>query len=132
MSENVKVVQDAYACFQRGDLASLLGHMTSDIEWVFPKLENVPYTGTWRGPEQVGRHFFQSLAELTEPIEFEPKEFVAQGDVVIGLGKYKFRVKATGNTYASEFAHVFRFRNGKIASFHEHADTASVERAYRA
>jgi ketosteroid isomerase-like protein len=66
-----------------------------------------------------------------ETLEFEPREFIAQGDKVVSLGHYRWRVKTTGREFSSDFAHVFTVRDGKIVSFQEYTDTASAARAYQ-
>jgi ketosteroid isomerase-like protein len=56
---------------------------------------------------------------------------VAQGDKVVALGDYAWRVKSTGREYESDFVHVFSVRDGKVARFQEFMDTAVVGWAYR-
>lgn len=38
MSEerNVRIVQEAYGAFGRGDISALLGLLTEDVEWIQP------------------------------------------------------------------------------------------------
>jgi ketosteroid isomerase-like protein len=74
--------------------------------------------------------FFSMLAQDQEALLFEPRQFVAQGDLVVALGGYRWRVKATGREVASDFAHVFTVRNGRIVRFQEFMDTARFVAAY--
>jgi ketosteroid isomerase-like protein len=126
---NVELVKDAYAAFGTGDLQKLLGLMTSDIVWEFPASKVIPWAGTFKGPNQVGR-FFAALMEHSEAEAFEPLHFVAAEDRVVVLGRERFRVKATGLTWACEWAHAFTVRDGKIASFREYTDTSAVVNAF--
>ena len=64
-------------------------------------------------------------------LDIAPREFVAQGDKVVSLGHYRWRVKSTGQEYSSDFAHVFTVSDGKITGFQEYTDTASAARAYQ-
>jgi ketosteroid isomerase-like protein len=128
--ENVNLVQQAYANFQRGDIQSLLGLLTDDIQWQLPDIENVPFAGKRQGREQVAE-FFASLADSQDNLAFEPREFIAQGDKVVGLGRYQWRTKETGREYGGEWAHVFTVREGKIAVFHEYTDTAAAAAAFQ-
>ena len=75
--------------------------------------------------------FFSKLAEMQDVERFEPQEFVAQGDVVVALGHYKWRVKSTSRSFESDWAHVFTIRNGKVVKFHEYYDTNAGVEAYR-
>ena len=47
--DNVRLVQEGYADFSRGDIAALLGKFAADIEWVEPGVKNNPLTGTYKG-----------------------------------------------------------------------------------
>jgi ketosteroid isomerase-like protein len=83
----------------------------------------------WRGREQVGR-FFSTVAQAQDVIEFEPEDFIAQGDKVIALGRFSSRVKSTGSVSASAWAHVWTVKEGKVTHFREYVDTAAVSRAH--
>ena len=47
-------------------------------------MANVPFAGTWKGRQQV-EQFFSRMSEVQDVVEFEPEEFIAQGDKVIVL-----------------------------------------------
>jgi ketosteroid isomerase-like protein len=74
--------------------------------------------------------FFSMLAQDQEALVFEPTRFVAEGDLVVALGHYQWRVKATGREIASEFAHVFTVKNNRIVRFQEFMDTAAFVAGY--
>ena len=130
--ENVQVVQEAYAAFKRGDIPSLLNMLTDDVEWwVNGPPEIIPYAGARRGREQVAQ-FFTTVDETVEFPEFEPDEFIAQGDKVVTIGHDQERVKKTGRTAQNRWAMVFTLRGGKIASFRSYEDSAAVVAAFTA
>ena len=87
-------------------------------------------TGKRSGREQAGQ-FFASLADSQDVKTFEPREFIAQGEKVVALGSYSWRVKSTGREYEGDWAHVFTIRDGKIAGFQEYTDTAAIADAYQ-
>jgi ketosteroid isomerase-like protein len=95
-----------------------------------PEIEGVPFRHTYHGVEEVG-DFFSALADSQEVQQFEPREFVSQGEKVVALGHYAWRVNSTGREFESDFAHVFIVRDGKLARFQEYADTAAFAAAYR-
>lgn len=128
--QNLEVVRKAYENFKTGNIESLLSLMSEDITWQLPEVENVPFSGRRQGLEQVSA-FFASLLDSQESLQFEPREFVAQNDRVVALGRYNWRVKATGREYGGEWAHVFTVRNGRISGFHEYMDTAAAAAAYQ-
>ena len=128
--ENRQLVEQAYAQFKAGDIATLLQSMSEDVTWQLPEIENVPFSGKRQGRGAVGE-FFSTLASLQEPSSFEEREFIAQGDKVVVLGHYVWQVKANGRTIEGDFAHVLTVRGGQIAAFQEYMDSAAVAKAYR-
>ncbi len=128
--ENTKLAQQVYENFKTGDIKALLKLLSEDIEWQLPEIENVPFGGKRRGHEEMGE-FFASLVDTQEVQHFDPREFIAQGDKVVALGHYAWRVKSTGRAFGGDFAHVFTVRDGKVIRFHEYMDTAAVAAAHR-
>jgi uncharacterized protein len=71
------------------------------------------------------------LGESVEFEQFEPQEYIAQGDKVVVLGHERQRVKATGEVVEDDWAMVFTLRGGKITKFRNYEDTAAVAAAHR-
>jgi len=128
--DNVRVVEQAYQNFKSGNIEALLGQMSDNVEWQLPEIENVSFSGLKHGREGVSE-FFSQLAEQQDVLAFEPREFIAQGDKVVALGSYNWRVKATGRNFGGDWAHVFTIRDDKITGFHEYMDTAAAAEAYK-
>jgi ketosteroid isomerase-like protein len=57
--------------------------------------------------------------------EFAPREMIEQGETVVVLGTLAGRAKKTGKTVKNEWAHVFKYSNGKVVFFQEYIDTAA-------
>ena len=127
--DSVAVVRRAYENFKGGDIGGILDSLTDDVDWRLPEMAHVPFAGGRSGRERVGG-FFAELADSQESLSFEPREFVAQGDKVVALGSYRWRVKKNGREYGGDFAHAFTVRDGKIAGFHEYMDSAAADAAY--
>lgn len=123
------LVQQVYSNFKNGDINALLTQMSEDIEWELPQIENVPFAGKRQGKEMV-HNFFTTLLSGQDPLEFNPKEFITQGDKVVTLGHYEWKTK-DGRQFGSEFAHVFTVRDGLVTRFQEYMDTESVAKAYK-
>jgi ketosteroid isomerase-like protein len=129
--DNVRLIKEQYAAFQRGDLQSVLDTMTDDIEWITPGPQAfLPLAGNRRGREEVTQ-FFSILSDTNEYSLFEPLEFIAQGDRVVVLVKAQGTVKATGYSIEAEMVHLFTVRDGKVERFREFYDTAAILDAYR-
>lgn len=128
--ENIKLVQKIYNNFKSGNIQGLLDNLAPNISWTLPELANVSFGGKRSSRESVAE-FFRQVAASQEALRFEPKDFIAQGDRVVSLGRYEWRILETGRTFAAEFAHVFTIKDGAVIDFFEFTDTAAVERAYQ-
>lgn len=129
--ENVQVVQRLYAAFQQGDFAAFLNTLADEAEWFVPGPKQIlPWAGLRKGREQVAQ-FFAEFAQTTETQQFEPREFIAQGERVVVLGYRRDHVKATGRIFESEWVQVFSLCAGKIVSFRGYIDTAAIVAAFR-
>ena len=128
--DNVGVVRSAYENFKAGSIDALVGQMSEDVEWRLPEIQGAPFAGARKGRGAVSE-FFTSLSDMQDSLSFEPREFVAQGDKVVALGTYRWRVKGTGREYGGDWAHVFTVRDGRIEGFHEYMDSAQAEAAFR-
>ena len=133
MSEqtNTDVVRQAYEAFGSGDIPAMLELLTDDVEFTMQGPPVLPYAGTHRGREGVAE-FFSLLGENLEFERFEPREFVAQGDTVVVLGDDRSIVKSTGRAFEEEWAHVYTFRDGKVAKGLLIEDTAAQVVAFGA
>ena len=129
--QNVDVVQRTYEAVGRGDIPALLDLLTDDVEWTLQGPSVVPFAGTRRGREGVAE-FFSLVGETLEFEQFEPREFVAQGDTVVVLGFERNLIKPTGRTFEQEWAHVYTLRDGKIAKVRCFEDTAAYVVAFDA
>ena len=128
--DNTAIVQQAYNNFKTGNIQGLIDQMSDNVTWQLPEVEGMALAGKRTSRDGV-KEFFATLARDQDVLEFEPREFVAEGDKVVSLGDYRWRVKDTGREYASDFVHVFTVRDGKIVAFREHFDSAVVARAYQ-
>jgi uncharacterized protein len=123
--EHVRLVQAAYAAFGRGDMPAFMDALADDVEWVSPGTADLPFVGTFRGKAAVMEGFGQYGSNWQIRV-FEPREFIAQGDKVVGLVHSESTFTPTGQNVVSEWAHVITLRDGKAARFVSYGDR-SVE-----
>jgi ketosteroid isomerase-like protein len=121
--QNRGIVEQAYNNFKTGNIDALLNLMSDDVTWTLPEMEGVPFAGTRTGRASVGE-FFATVGASQDVVSFEPRDLIAEGDRVIALGSYSWRVKATNRDFSSDFAHAWTIRDGKLIAFHEYTDTA--------
>ncbi len=132
MSEdaNTETLRVCYEKFIEGDIAGLIEHFADDIEINIPEIENAPFGGIWHGKSEAIK-YLDLMAETEEITDYEPREFITQGDRVVVLGRSTATVRATGRHYSTEWVHVLTMRNSKIANFVEYFDTAAALRAFQ-
>jgi ketosteroid isomerase-like protein len=129
MSDNTATVRGIYAAFSRGDVPAIFAVMAPDIQWT--EAEGFPYGGVYVGSDAIVSNVFMPLGTEWDGFAAAPGEFVAQGDTVVVLGTYSGKYRATGKSFKAPFAHVWKLRDGKVQSLHQHTDTAVVQRALR-
>ncbi len=128
--ENKQVIKQCYQLFQNKDIKGLLAMCADEIEWVGTESEYIPFSGTYRGKDEVA-HFFSMMDQAQEVIQFEPRSFIAENDYVVAIGQATWLVKSTGQKYENPWVHVFTVRGGKVARFQSYNDTAAAEAAFR-
>jgi uncharacterized protein len=126
MASNVEATKKGYECFQRGDIPSLIRDLLDDnCIWTSPgPKDKLPWAGTFRGKQEIA-NFFVQVGQNLEFSEFAPREMIEQGETVVVLGTLAGRAKKTGKPVKNEWAHVFKFRQGKVVFFQEYIDTAA-------
>jgi uncharacterized protein len=128
MADALTLVQSAYAAFGRGDIPALLNMLTEDVRWQFTGDRKAPYTGTVIGHSQVGE-WFGAVAQADDIQAFEPREFLVGPDHVTVLGWERTVSKPGGKPFETEWVHVWRVRDGRIASFWGMFDTEAAANA---
>lgn len=126
MTSNVEATKKGYEFFRRGDIPSLIRDLIDDnCTWISPgPKDKLPWAGTFKGKQEIA-NFFVRVSENLEFSEFAPHEMIEQGNTVVVLGSLAGRAKPTGKAIKNEWAHVFKFSQGKVVSFQEYIDTAA-------
>lgn len=57
VQENKQLVMRGYAQFQNRDIEGLMDNLADDIEWAGTESEYIPFSGTYRGKDQVAFTF---------------------------------------------------------------------------
>jgi ketosteroid isomerase-like protein len=127
---NVDSVKQVYQAFAENDIFRVLGFLNSEIDWT--EAEGFPYGGTYHGPKAVLEGVFMRLGAEWNGFAAVPNEFIDGGDTVVALGKYSGTYKATGKSFAANFAHVWKIQDGKAVRFVQYVDTLLVHRSLQA
>jgi ketosteroid isomerase-like protein len=129
--QNIKSAQAGYAAFGRGDMQGVLAQLDETIEWVTPETAGMPGSGTKHGHKGV-LEFFQAVNECWDFQAFEPRDFIASGDLLAVQGYYRAKARKTGIVAESRWVMVWKFRDGKCVHFEEYTDTAALSHALTA
>ena len=125
---NVRLVQDVYSAFGRGDIQAVLGAFDPAIEW--RQAEGNPYQPSgeaWIGPNAVLENLFMRLGAEWDGFLVHPEQFHDASGTVVVEARYTGTFKPTGKALEAQVCHVWKVRNGKIASFQQYVDTAQLQ-----
>ncbi|MDH5175871.1 MAG: nuclear transport factor 2 family protein [Gammaproteobacteria bacterium] len=121
-NDNVKLTRGVYAAFAAGDIPGILSIFAPDIHWT--EALGGPYGGVSIGPDAVVQNVFMRIGTEWDGYQAIPHEFVATGDTVVALGTYSGTYRQTGKSFTAPFAHVWKFKDGKVVRFEQITDTA--------
>jgi uncharacterized protein len=130
-STNLELVKRVYASFDDDDPGVLLEACDPDVEWLYPQVPGVPYGGAWTGPEGV-MDFLQAHDAAEETLALEADDFIASGDRVVVLGRFRANARPAGREWSTDFVHEIVIAAGRIVRFKSCFDTAAAEAAHRA
>ncbi len=134
MSEqNLKLVQNAYAAFGRGDIPAVIENMAANVTvGIVGRRQDAPFLGIFGEGKAGAAEFFAQLAEAHEFHTFEPLRYLAAEDKVFIWGRYRWTMRKSGVSKESEWLHEITVRDGKMTDWRGHNDTAMLAEAYHA
>ena len=124
VTDNVRRMRELYDAFARGDVPTVLAAMDDRIDW--QEAEGGPYATAQPliGPNAVVENVLARLGQDFEGFRVEPERFVADGDTVVMIGRYKAdRAPATGKPLDAQAVHVWDLRDGQLVRFRQYTDT---------
>ena len=129
-AENKKTIEGLYEAFGRGDVPFVMNTLHPEIEWW--EAENFIYAdkNPYRGPHAVLMGVFGRLVSEWDGFAAKPDEVLDAGDdAVVACGHYTAKHKKTRREVRAQFAHVFKFKDGKVVRFQQYTDTAQFREA---
>jgi ketosteroid isomerase-like protein len=124
-----ETIRKIYRDFAAGDGAAILAALADDVE--FRLAEGHPYRGpggAWRGKDAVATEFLAVAGPEWDGWSIGVAAMIESADAVVVEGRYTGRYKPTGRPMDVQVCHVWRFRGGRVASFHQYVDTAALQR----
>ena len=126
--ENVESIKGIYAAFSTGDVAGVVGRMSSSIVW--NEAQNVPYAdgNLYVGPEAAANGVFARCIGEWNRFTVAIDEILDAGDAVISFGRHLGTFKATGKAMRTQLVHAWRVVDGKAVRSQQYADTLQLAR----
>ena len=121
------VVRSFYERVGSGDLPGGLALIADDATWT--EMESFGHAGVYVGPDAVRDNIFVRIGAEWEPFGLAVDEILDAGSAVLGVGTYSGTCNETGTSFSARVVHLFRVRDGKIASFEQFTDTAAIAAA---
>src|SRR5438046_953038 len=122
MPDNVELVRQLWAAFERGGMDAVLEMTDPDVEWE-------PYGGggvVYRGHDGL-RAYMQSRRERGEEADGRLYSAFAKGDAVVARGEV--RIKGEHGITTMQPGWLYEFRDGKLVRFRGFATQAAALRA---
>ena len=126
MVSNLETTKKAYELFKQGDIPTLVKDFVDDTcTWISLAPRTNCLGRVFQGTDGDCR-FLARVAQNLDFTEFAPREMIEQGDTVVVIGTSSARVKKTGKTMKDDWAHIFKFSQGRVTFFQEYTDTAAA------
>jgi len=115
----VRILREAYAAFNRGDIASAVAQLDPQIDWTEPV--EFPGGGRYHGRAEVAAYLTQSRSGWAEGSS-EPERFIPAGDRIVVFVHARFRLQDGGEWREVRLADVYTFRDGNAVGMRAFAD----------
>ena len=127
---NIDIIKEIFREFNAGNVPGVLKHFDQEIEWVRPGAPEIPFAGTFKGFQEVGR-MFRLVNENIRVRSFDPGKLFSNEDSVVVLGTDTVDVIPTGKTYTTDSVQVFKFRDKKIIHVQAYIDTLMIYKTFQ-
>ena len=126
---NRKFIEKMYRDYAAGNMSAVISCFDKDITWKRPGAPFIPFSGTFRGINEVTRMFAIQATSISIK-KFIPEKICTNEDTVVVLGHDKADVISTGKTYATDWVQSFTFKDGKIINVMVYLDSKAIADAF--
>jgi ketosteroid isomerase-like protein len=127
MGDKLDLVRAGYAAFNRGDIEGSLTVLHPEIEW-HTYIVPGPGGGTYHGHDGV-RELWADARRIFGHFRNVPEELFDAGDQVVAFVRVEGVGKESGIAVQARIAHLYSFRDGKVARVESFADRDEALRA---
>jgi len=118
-----QTVQSMYAAYGAGDMEALKETLSEDILWIYHGTEEIHHASIYKGKAGV-MQFFSNVNEHIEYLDFQPRQFIAEGNIVVVLGNERQKIKRNNEVLEQEWIQVYTVENGLLTKMEEFSNTA--------
>lgn len=126
---NVEIIEQMYKNFAMGNMSAVLSCFDKNIIWERPGAPFIPFSGIFKGIDEVTRMFAIQATNITLKT-FLPEKICSNNDTVVVLGHDVVDVIKTGKTYSTDWAQAFTFKDEKIIYVKVYIDTKAIADAF--
>lgn len=127
----IQVTEALFERFGSQDVDGILTHLHPNIEINFYGPAIIPYAGTYNGMTEA-RQFFETVLSSVDIHQFEPEQFLSDGNMVTVTGALHLTARSTKRSFKSDFAHVITVKDEKWLRFRDFMNTAVAADAFAA
>jgi hypothetical protein len=122
---NRRLIESIFAALAEGDRRPFGEAMADDFCWTIAG--HGPWSGTWRGREEVRRGLIAPLfAQFEGTYRNRALRIVAEGDTVVVECRGDVATR-DGRRYDNHYCYLIEMRDGRMTSLTEYMDTALAE-----
>ena len=94
-----QVTEKVFAAFGEGNVDRIMQLLHEDVRIEFYGPEIIPYAGFYAGQDAC-RGFFETVLSSVDIHQFDPEDFICEGDKVVVTGHLNLTARGTGRTIA--------------------------------
>lgn len=113
-----------FSAFGRGDIEQFVETVSDNTVWIYHGTQIIP-KGVFENKEGV-KTFFSNILDKTEIINFDPQQFIVEGNMVVVLGQEHQRVKRSGRELKQKWVQIYTVENDLITRMEEFATSEEV------
>lgn len=119
------VVERMFKAFSNGNVDEFVATVSDDTLWIYHGTQIIP-KGSFEKKEGV-RAFFTNIQEKTEIINFEPIQYIVEGNMVVVIGREHQKVKRSGRELKQNWVQIYTVENELITRMEEFASSEEVK-----
>ncbi len=127
----IDVTQNVFEAFGAHDVDTIVEWLHPDIRIEFYGPNIIPYAGNYNGLEKA-RGFFETVLSSVDIHQFDPEDYICEGDKVVVTGHLRLTALSTGKLIESDFVHVITVADEKWLLFRDFMNTFEAVSAFSA